>query len=86
LGAPGGIRAARAATRRNTDLLHARVFTTPRPRLTGGLPFTAYQVAHCEAGRLEPTAISVSGTLIADEASKPRQNLKILARIPSRKH
>ena len=41
-------------------------------------------LAHCEAGRLEPTAISVSGALIADEAAKLRQNLKILARIPSK--
>jgi len=39
----GGIGAGRAAPmRRNAVLLHGRVFTTTRRRLTGGLRFTAY--------------------------------------------
>jgi len=42
LSALGGIGARGAMTRRNSVLLHGRVFITARSRLIGGLRFTAY--------------------------------------------
>ena len=49
LSALGGIGAGRAATRRNSVLLHGRVFTTTRRRLIGGLLFTAYTQSNAQS-------------------------------------
>jgi hypothetical protein len=49
LSAPGGIGVGRAASRRNTMLLHGRVFTTARWQLIGRPSFTAYFPSSAES-------------------------------------